>query len=145
MVRMGVVVFALVVVARATAVAAYASTKASALPPCSHLWSSKLSKYFDVGQLKFEGVTPRSDICTWFGAGRGHYHAQLQIGFSPASKSLFDTVTTSAEKSAKRQGATLSIVQKSSPGRMKRGGASVIARPTTAPSSAIPACTRWSS
>jgi hypothetical protein len=115
MVRMGVAGFAFVVVACATAVVGYASTKASPLPPCSHLSSSKLSKYFDVGQLKFQGVTPHSDICTWLGARTGHYHAQLQIGFSPGSKSLFQAVTKSAETSAKRRGATFSTVQKSSP------------------------------
>jgi hypothetical protein len=115
MVRMGVAVFAFVVVARATAVVGYASAKASPLPLCAHLSSSRLSKYFDVGQLKYQGVTPHSDICTWLGARSGHYHAQLQIGFAPGSKSLFDAVTTSAEKSAKRQGATFSVVQKSSP------------------------------
>ena len=77
--------------------------------------STKLAKYFDVGALKFEGVTPHSDICTWLGKRSGHYHAQLQIGFSPGSKSLFDTVTKAAQKSAKRQGAAFATVQKSSP------------------------------
>ena len=113
--QLGVAIFALTIVPGVSASGAGASGKPPPLPACRHLSSSKLSKYFDVGTLKFEGVTPHSDICTWLGKRGGHYHVQLQIGFSPGSKSLFDTVTKAAQKSAKRQGAKFATVQKSSP------------------------------
>ena len=80
--------FALVIVLSMGAAGVQAGAKPPPLPPCSHLSSSKLSKYFEIGHLKFEGVTPHSDICTWVGARSGHYHAQLQIGFAAGSKSL---------------------------------------------------------
>jgi hypothetical protein len=85
------------------------------LPACSHLPSSKMAKLFDVSSLKLEGVTPHSDICTWTGKRSGHYHVELQIGFAPGSRSLFDTVKKAAQKSAKRQGARFATVHKSSP------------------------------
>ena len=116
--RIAVAMSALMIVLSAGPAGAHSSktpTPSPPVPPCSHLSSTKLAKYFDVGQLKFEGVTPHSDICTWLGKRSGHYHAQLQIGFSPGSKSLFDTVTKAAQKSAKRQGAAFATVQKRSP------------------------------
>ena len=113
--RIAIAISALMIVLSVGPAGASSSKKPTPPPPCSHLSATKLATYFDVGALKFEGVTPHSDICTWLGKRSGHYHAQLQIGFSPGSKSLFDTVTKDAQKSAKRQGATFATVQKSSP------------------------------
>lgn len=65
--RIAVAISALMIVLSVGPAGANSSKKPTpppSVPPCSHLSSTKLAKYFDVGALKFEGVTPHSDICT---------------------------------------------------------------------------------
>ena len=78
--------------------------KPPSIPSCTHLSTTAMAKVLGSPPLKFKGITPHSNLCTWEAARPGHYHEALSIDIVPGIKSIYKVAEADGMKSAAKEG-----------------------------------------
>ena len=76
-------------------------TAKTAAPPSCHLSTSRMGNTLSLKNFVFEGVTPKSNICTWHAErAAGHYDVRLQLDLVPGIKTVYDQARAAGERKA---------------------------------------------
>jgi hypothetical protein len=108
-VALGVLLTCLPLVIAIPALAATSSKvthRTSHVPKCTGLSRTAMAGVLGSPHLKFKGLVPHSNLCTWEAIRHGHYHELVVVDIIPGIKSIYKTAEADGKKSAAKEGKT---------------------------------------